>query len=112
MGREALATVDWQGQTAEVKALLKSQEIILRRAIRPRIPRSEITDVKVEGDRLCLLATGEPLTLTPGATEAGKWAVVLLKPPPSLAEKLGISAQKRAYVTGPLDDEALRSALA
>lgn len=111
MGREALATADWQGITAEVKVLLESQEIILRGAIRARIPRSEVSDVTVEGDRLRLAAGGEPLTLTLGAAEAGTWAAALRKPPPSLAEKLGISTEKLAYVTGSVDDEALRRAL-
>jgi hypothetical protein len=111
MGREALAITDWQGQTVKVKALLESQEIILRSPIRARIPRSEISGVTVDGDRLRLVVDGEPLTLTLGATEADRWAIVLLKPPPSLAEKLGISVDKRAYLMGSLDDETLRSAL-
>lgn len=111
MGREALATADWQGQTAQVKALLESQEIIMRGAIRARIPRTQISAVTVEGDLLRLLVAGEPLTLALGATEAEKWATTLRKPPPNLADKLGISPEKRAYVTGPVDDETLRSAL-
>lgn len=37
------------------------------------------------GGRLDLLAAGEPLVLTLGEPEAGKWAAALLGPPPSLA---------------------------
>jgi hypothetical protein len=50
MGREAFATCTFRGQTAQVKALLEAQEIILRGAIRTRLARqslSAITDSEV-----------------------------------------------------------------
>lgn len=112
MGREARAIADWRGQTAQVKALLESHEIVLRGGIRARIPRSDVTAVATVGGRLDLLAAGEPLVLTLGEPEAGKWAAALLRPPPSLADKLGVSTSKRAFVTGSLADGTLRAALA
>ena len=90
MGREARAIAAWRGQTAQVKALLESHEIVLRGGIRARIPRSDVTAVATVGGRLDLLAAGEPLVLTLGEPEAGKWAAALLRPPPSLADKLGV----------------------
>ncbi len=111
MGREAVGTADWRGETAEVRALLESQEIILRGGIRARLPRSGITAVTSEGGRLRLLSGGEPLVLTLGEVEADRWVTALLKPPPSLAAKLGISDAKRAFVIGVADDEALSAAL-
>lgn len=111
MGREAVAVADWRGQTAEVKVLLESNEIILRGAIRARIPRTEIAEITTDGDLLRLVAGGEPLTIGLGADQAEKWAAVLRKPPRSLADKLGISADQPAYVVGPLEDEALRGAI-
>lgn len=38
MGREATCTCDWNGIQAEVKALIEPPELILRGAIRRRIP--------------------------------------------------------------------------
>ena len=42
MGREAMCTYSWQGQTGQGKALLEAEEIVLRGDIRTRIPRHAI----------------------------------------------------------------------
>lgn len=47
-----------------------------------------------------------------GGPTAERWAAALLRPPPSLADKLGVSSTARAFVSGPLDDDVLRGALA
>ncbi|HEX7659236.1 MAG TPA: hypothetical protein VF444_07125 [Pseudonocardiaceae bacterium] len=111
MGRETVTTAEWRGARAEVRALLESQEIILRGAIRARIPRSDVNAVTVSGDELRVMAGDEPLVLALGASEAASWASALRKPPPSLAEKLGVSTAKPAYVWGSPDDQSLREAL-
>ena len=111
MGREANCTATWQGETAHVKVLLESTEIILRGEIRGRIPRAEIVGVVVSEDHLVVDVSGELLTLALGRADVAKWAAALLKSPPTLAEKLGLSAEKRAFVLGDVDDEALTTAL-
>ncbi|MEZ5212210.1 hypothetical protein [Gordonia sp. (in: high G+C Gram-positive bacteria)] len=111
MGREAIGTATWRGATAEVKVLLESQDLILRGGIRARLPRAGISDVVADGERVRVRVNGEPLVLILGEPEAGRWAEALLKAPPTLAEKLGISAATPALVLGVADD-ALRAALA
>ncbi len=111
MGREVTGEGRWAGQSGGVKALLESQEIILRGAIRARIPRSSIVAVDVLGDLLRVTAAEGTLELTLGPVEAGKWAAALLKPPPSLAQKLGICPALKAFVIGAVDDVELAGAL-
>lgn len=111
MGREAEATAHWRGAIGTVRVLLESQELILRGEIRARIPRSAISSVTADGDNLCLVAHGEPLVLNLGEPEANRWVTAMLKPLPTLAEKLGISQEKRAFVIGEVTDDTLRTAL-
>jgi hypothetical protein len=111
MGREALCTCHWQGYVAEAKALLESNEIILRGAIRARIPRAMITAVHVDSGELVVSVEPDRLILELGAVEAGRWAKALLTPLPTLAEKLGININVKAFVCGVTDDQVLRDAL-
>jgi hypothetical protein len=112
MGREAIALCTWQGQSAEAKVLLESQEIILRGGIKARIPRGTITAFVAEGEALSVTAPEGTLVAQLGAKEAGKWAEALARPAPSLASKLGIGGEKPAFLLGETDDEALLDALA
>ncbi|MCY1125731.1 hypothetical protein OU426_02590 [Frigidibacter sp. RF13] len=111
MGREAICSIRWQGEAAEGKALLESEEVILRGDIRARIPRAEITRAEVEGEVLRLLAAGGWLELDLGAKAAESWRKAILKGPPSLAEKLGVGPGARAFALAPLTDEAVIAAL-
>lgn len=125
MGREAQVRAEWRGASGAVKALLESQELILRGAIRARIPRADITAVHAAGQRLVLDCDGERLVLEfgveagaesggdaeRGAAAAVRWRTALLTPPPSLASKLGVDPEHPAYPLGVLDDAALREAL-
>jgi hypothetical protein len=111
MGREAECGARWRGQTAEVKALLESAEIILRGGIKAKIPRSDISGVAVSGDDLILETGGEQIVLELGAAEAGKWMAALLKPTLTLKDKLGLKPGDTAFVIGAIDDEALATAL-
>jgi hypothetical protein len=112
MGRQTVAVARWRGAVEEVKALLESHEIILRGAIKARLPRGGISDIAIEGDALTLRFDGELLTLELGATEAAKWRDTLLKPSPSLARKLGIDPKRPAFVNGSSDDSELNETLA
>ena len=42
---------------------------------------------------------------------AAKWADELLKPPPTLAKKLGITSETTVRMIGTVDDDALKNAL-
>lgn len=112
MGREAEGQAFWRGQSGAVKALLESDAIILRGEVRAKLRRDGLMDWRVEGDDLCLRAEGEPLVLTLGAKEATAWVRVLDKPLPSLAAKLGVSVQARAWVIGGPMPEEIAVALA
>jgi hypothetical protein len=111
MGREAIAVAHWKGEIAEVKALLESTEIILRGEIRARIPRATISSFSVDDDVLNVMSAGQSLCLDLGHVEATKWAAILSKPLPTLAQKLGIDASRRAFVIGQVDDAELAKAL-
>jgi hypothetical protein len=112
MGRMAETFAQWQGQSAEVLALLEPHEVILRGGIRDRVPRASISGMTVDGGWLTLATPRGPLVLELGEVEAEKWLTALQKPPATLAEKLGVSAACRAHVMGPLEDAELAAALA
>jgi hypothetical protein len=111
MGQEATCICDWNGVKTEAKALIEPPELILRGAIRKRIPVAKMKQVHAENGRLCFRYEDEPVALELGAKFAEKWATALLKPPPSLAKKLGIAADTSVWLIGKADDDALKSAL-
>jgi hypothetical protein len=111
MGREAVCTCDWNGTVAEVKALLETNEIILRGAMHKRIPFNEIKDVNANADRLSFNVAGEAVQLALGSA-AEKWAAAITNPPPTLAHKLGITDKIVVRVIGEVCDEALNEAIA
>jgi hypothetical protein len=111
MGLEATCICDWNGAKSETKALVETPELILRGAIQRRIPLAKIKHVRVDNGRLCFRYENEPVALELGAKLAAKWAATLLKPPPSLAKKLGIAAETTVWLIGKADDDALKSAL-
>ncbi len=111
MGREAQCACDWNGTKTEVKALIEPPELILRGGIRKRVPISAMKQIRAEGERLRFKFGGEPVALDVGREFAAKWAKALLTPPPSLAKKLGISAESTVRMIGTVDDEALNKAI-
>jgi hypothetical protein len=112
MGREAICTCDWAGTVAEVKALLETNELILRGGIRKRVPFSQIKEVKLQPDCLCFRVGGEAVELSLGFSAAGKWAAAITSPPPSLSRKLGIANTTVVRTIGDMRDENLNAALA
>jgi hypothetical protein len=111
MGRESTAVCHWDGKSAETKVLLESTEIILRGELRAKIPRASISKTQVKGDTLVVTTGKQELRLELGKVEAEKWYAVLSKPPPSLAQKLGVDLMRRAFVLGETDDKELARAL-
>jgi hypothetical protein len=118
MGSEAIGSVtirDDQGATVahahDVKALLESRELVLRGAIRRSLPIAELRDVVAGGERLHFRHEKEEYDLTLGAAVAVRWAKKILATPPTLASKLGISAERTAFVIGRVTDARLVEAL-
>jgi hypothetical protein len=111
MGQEARCACQWNGGTAEVKVLLEPPELILRGGLRRRIPFAAMKKIRADGNRLRFEVDGEAIALQLGSDLAAKWAQALLKPPPSLAKKLGIVAESTVRVIGTVDDKALERAL-
>ena len=111
MGREAECICHWRGSRARVKVLLEPPDLILRGEVRRRIPLSQMTEMGVEGDSLRFAVDGESVALELGNALARKWADALAAPQPTLAKKLGITAETLVRMVGTADDEALCEAL-
>ena len=112
MGREANCVCNWGNGKYEVKALLEPPELIVRGAMRKRVPFAKMKHVTADGNMLCFSVGDESVALDLGSTMAAKWAEALLKPAPTLAKKLGISSETVVRMIGPIDDAALKAALA
>ena len=111
MGNEARCACECNGERAMVKALLEPPELILRGEIRRRLPFSELKQIRADGENLRFNFGGENFALALGDALASKWATALTTPPPSLARKLGISADTVVRMVGSVDDEALQAAM-
>jgi len=115
MGREAACTARVGTETAEVTALLESTTVVLRGAIRRKWEIAALQNLRVEGEELRFEVGDEAAALVLGEKEAGKWLKKLQTPPPTLAAKLGVSADNPALLIGPTVgslDPALAEALA
>jgi hypothetical protein len=110
MGREAICECTFDGTVAKVKALLESEELILRGDISVRAPLHALHHVRVESESLCFNLDKGPIRLDLGAATAKSWARKIKSPPPSLADKLGITG-KTVRTIGPIADQTLYSAL-
>jgi hypothetical protein len=111
MGREATCACDWGGAKTEVKALLEPPELILRGSLRNRIPIAAMKQIRADGKHLRFTFNGDPVALDLGSDMAVRWAKALTTPPPSLAKKLGITAESIVRMIGTVDDKALEQAL-
>ena len=112
MGRESDAWLGYGGASGAGKILLESTEIILRGAVRARIPRSAITSFAQDGDDLVICTPQGELRARLGAKETPRWIAALAKPAPTLAAKLGLSGETPAQVLGDVTDPPLQDALA
>jgi hypothetical protein len=95
-----------------VKALLETDTVILRGAVKRRIPIPSITDIRVNADSLQLTAAGAAVVLELGGAEAARWATKLAMPAPSLRQKLGVGPDSPAFVIGEIGGTPLAEALA
>jgi hypothetical protein len=111
MGRESECTCEHNGRQAVIKALIEPPDLILRGQLRRRLPISALKQIEADGDKLRFTHEREQFSLAIGSVRASKWVKYLTAPPPSLAKKLGISADSVVRMIGPVDDEALQAAL-
>lgn len=112
MGREAATRLTYGGTKGEGRALLESDELILRGAVKARLPRADLSNARVEGDDLTIDTPAGPLHLGLGAVEAGRWLAALAKPAPTLADKLGVKAGMMIWSRRVDADPTLSAALA
>ena len=112
MGLEAESELITAGDSVHVKALLESDALILRGAVKKTLPRAEISDPRAVGEQLLFEHHGTPYALALPDGQAVKWAKKLNTAPPSLAAKLGVDATHKVVVWGKSDDSELASALA
>src|SRR6476660_2936640 len=99
MGREARCAVSHDGQEAEAKALLETDELIVRSPFRLTVPRAGIRSATAAGEALEVVYDGGALTLRLGDREAAKWAADIADPK-TLADKLGVKAGQRVRLVG------------
>lgn len=114
MGREASCTARVGTESAEATALLESTTVVLRGALKRKWDIAALQNLRVAGDELLFEVGDEAVALVLGEKEAGKWLAKLQTPPPTLAAKLGVSAENPALLIGPTVgtlDPALAEAL-
>lgn len=114
MGREASCTARVGTETAEATALLESTTVVLRGELKRRWDIAALQNLRVAGEELLFDAADEAVALVLGEKEAARWLKKLQTPPPTLAAKLGVSAENPALLIGPTVgplDPALAEAL-
>ena len=111
MGREARCAASWGAQSGTVTVHLDSAELTVRGAFRARAPLASLRDVRADGDTLRFRTGRDDVALRVGSA-APRWVAAIAKQPPSLAAKLGITAETRVLAVGTVDDDALAGALA
>ena len=99
MGREARCVVRRGGEQAEAKALLETDELIVRAPFRLAVPRGDITATRVDGDQLTVEWPHGSVELELGEREAARWAHEIANPK-TLADKLGVKAGQRVLLVG------------
>ena len=105
MGNEAACRVDLGSDSANAKALLETEELILRGAIKARIPFREMQDVRAESGVLRFRWNDRDVAIHAGS-DAAKWAEKI-RNPKSVADKLGIKPGLKISVVGTIDTSFL-----
>jgi hypothetical protein len=101
MGREARCVVHRDGEQAEAKVLLESDELVVRAPFGLKLPRTEIT-ARADGDRLTVEWPRGSVVLELGEREAARWAHEIGNPK-SLADKLGVKEGQTVLLVGAFD---------
>ena len=104
MGREARVVVRHDGRQDEAKALLETDELIVRSPFRLTVPRAQIRAARAEGDLLTVEYAGGSVQLELGEREAARWSHDIAYPK-TLADKLGVKPGQRVRLVGGADPE-------
>jgi len=107
MGLEARCEVRVGRERAECRALLETDELIVRGDVRARVPFRSIREIAVRGGVLRVTHEGGTLALALGDA-AAKWAE-RLKNPKSVLDKLGVKPGHRVVVLGAPDATLAKS---
>ncbi|HKO57981.1 MAG TPA: hypothetical protein VJ276_19090 [Thermoanaerobaculia bacterium] len=101
MGSDSLCHISYDGSTHEAKALLETEELIIRGTLRLKVPFREVRDVAADDGVLRLRWPGHELRIHLGP-DATKWAEKI-RNPKSVLDKLGIKAGQRVSVVGVIE---------
>ena len=101
MGNESLCHIELDGTFAEAKALLETEELIVRSPFRVKVPFGEMTLVEADAGALIVQWPGHRMRLEIGR-EASKWADKI-RNPRTVAQKMGIREGQRITVVGDVD---------
>jgi hypothetical protein len=104
MGNEATCRVEYDGSPFEAKALLETEEVVIRGALRLKVPLREVRDAAAENGVLRLRWPGHELRIELGK-DAAKWAEKI-RNPKSVVDKLGVKAGQKVSVVGTIDQLA------
>lgn len=105
MGNEVRCRVAIGDESAEAKALLETEELIVRGALRAKIPFREMQDVAADGGVLRFRWNDRDVRIHAGS-DAAKWAEKI-RNPKSVLDKLGVKAKQKVCVAGRVDDAFL-----
>ena len=104
MGREARCVVRYGSAEAICRALLETDDLIVRGDVRVALPLGEIADAVDDAGTLRVTWPEGTLELELGEPEAGRWQHAILHPK-TLFDKLGVKDGQRVAVVGSLPQE-------
>ena len=108
MGREVRCLVRHRGEESEARALLETDEVIIRSPFRLALKRLDISGTRVEDGRLEILHPGGPTVLELGEKQAAKWAHDIAHPK-TVADKLGVKPGQRVRLVGDVEGSLVGS---
>ena len=104
MGREARCLVRHDGLEGVCRALLETDDLVVRGDIRLSVPLGEITEAVEDRGTLRIVWRDGVLDLELGEPEAARWQQAILHPK-TLFDKLGVKDGQRVAVVGGLPEE-------
>jgi hypothetical protein len=110
MGLEANILCHHEGLCFEGKALLESHELILRGALKLRVPLGAIKNLHIRDDCLVFEYQDDEYALELGK-DCEIWRAKILAPPKTLSEKLGIKATSKIFKYNDFTSDAVNIAI-
>jgi len=101
MGNEVLTRVSLGDESGEAKALLETEEVIVRGALKARIPFRDMTELRAEDGVLAFRWSDREVRIHVG-NDAAKWAEKI-RNPKSVLDKLGVKVAQKVSILGDVD---------